>query len=182
MKWGGEIRPAGRASGVAEGERVCVWRNDARAFPDHVERDWCFVVAEIGSSETSPDGGVVSAGLAAPLIMRFKTDAVVYPLVLTSLRDRETQVLIYTFGKHRLACDDRMEILWAGKPAIGPHSLFGPHQGTELGVESFFRGKGRAINYLCAFQGTLTPEQMREDFHFERASNDTPHRKQILRC
>jgi hypothetical protein len=44
----------------------------------------------------------------------------------------------------------------------------------------FFNNAELDLSYLCKFKGTLTPEQMQEDFVLALAEDDEPYRKHII--
>lgn len=170
---------------------------DREAFQGYIDRGWRFVVAKV-----APDADTADAaydGLAAPLIMRFETDRLVYPLVLTSLAGGETEVLLYTFSRHRLTCDDRMDLavaqerddLWTmftwpegghlSSAHVDPPTFF-PEVDTSVYRDEMRNAEGPfKPRYLCKFRGTLKPKQMRTDLYFENAEVDENYREHVWR-
>ncbi|MFP4029023.1 MAG: DUF2330 domain-containing protein [Candidatus Brocadiia bacterium] len=157
--------------------------SDREAFQGYIDRGWCFVAAQIRNPEDEGKTALVSEGLVAPLIMRFKTEKVVYPLILTSLAESETEMLIYTLSDHKLVCDDRMELEVARDADRDLNSFLAFVGGGEITVEpeSFFEGRGQGQQYLCKFKGTLSPKEMEKDLTFWQAKNDRERRKMIFR-
>lgn len=150
---------------------------DAVIFDAYVSAGWCFVVANVSQSENQRWGEVMSEGLLAPLILRFPSDSAVYPLALTSTVGRDTEVLLYVIGDHKLATNSRLPLRFAE----GGRRL--PLLGSELRAvepEGFF-GREDELTYLSKFRGTLTPEEMAEDLYLTAASENEPFNERVWR-
>jgi hypothetical protein len=149
---------------------------DTQVFDEYLRRGWCFVVARIDPSSKVDDQAVVSEGLVAPLIMRFRADAPIYPLALTAASGHSTQILLYVLGESKWRNDGRLALHYAGG---------GVYLGNEVlkkrvEPEGFFSRADMTPSYLCKFKGTLTPEQMREDLVFALAEDREPYRKHFV--
>jgi hypothetical protein len=149
---------------------------DTQVFDEYLRRGWCFVVARIDPSSAADDQIVASEGLVAPLIMRFQTEAPVYPLALTATSGHNTQVLLYVLSEKKWQSGGRLVLEYAG----GDVHLY--HELLERGVEpeGFFSSAEIALSYLCKFEDSLTPEQMREDLVLAPAKDKEPYRKHII--
>lgn len=149
---------------------------DKQVFDEYLRRGWCFVVAQVDPIRSTNQNQIAWEGLVAPLILRFETDAPVYPLALTATAGHDTQVLLYVLGKHKWENDGRLDLEYAGKARV-----------REL--EEVCRGAlpdmaaacldDAMLPYLCKFKGTLTPAQMESDLVLAPAENDRPYRKHI---
>jgi hypothetical protein len=149
---------------------------DTQVFDEYLRRGWCFVVARVDPTR-SADDKILAEGLVAPLLLRFETDAPVYPLALTATAGHDTQVLLYVLGKHKWENDGRLDLEYAGKARVGP-------------LEEVCRGAlpdmaaacldDTMLPYLCKFKGTLTPAQMEKDMVLVPAEDHEPYRKHIV--
>jgi hypothetical protein len=181
---------------------------DKGVFEDYIDRGWCFVVARVAMShggsgfeepgvdpvqnaatpantaweEVSPDV-VDYQGLAAPLILRFPTDDLVYPMALTSLAGSNTTVHLYTLTDHRVTCGPRLEQIAAWpvnrarlmREGLPLHTLDPPHFFSAAGAQK------QGDQFLCRFEGILTPVEMQSDLYFEQAETDETFRKVVKR-
>lgn len=84
--------------------------NDTEVFQDYIDRNWCFVVAKVGSDKKVETGKIVAKGMVAPLILKFKTEKAIYPLALTSTIGTDTEVLLYTLSKDKLTCNEQLTL------------------------------------------------------------------------
>jgi len=148
---------------------------DTKAFAQYVQHGWCFVVAKLGPSADKQKHEITMEGLAAPLIMRFPTETPVYPLALTATTGRKTKVLLYVAAQRKVACDERMELQYAGELRSGMPMP------AETDPEDFFSETDLALSFICRFQATLTPEQMQTDLTFRFAPDNEPHRHHVVR-
>ena len=175
---------------------------DEGVFRAYIDRGWCFVVARVamahGGSGTGepvddpvdtadtapeePEPVVGVEGLVAPLLLRFETDELVYPMALTSLAGSKTMVRIYTLTDHRVTGGPRLKA-----KAAWPidHDYLNRYPITTLDPPDFFpepdpKGEVRK-RFLCRFEGELTSAQMQSDLYFERAPDDEPFRITIRR-
>ena len=150
---------------------------DRQVFDEYLRQDWSFVVARIDRRAAKDRGDVVSEGLVAPLILRFRTETPVYPLALTSTSGHDTQILLYVLAQGQWDSDGRLESQYAG--AAAAHTTEALR--AEVEPTGFFSDAELALPFLCKFKGTLTPEQMREDLRFARVGDDQPYRKHIVK-
>jgi hypothetical protein len=145
---------------------------DQQVFNDYLRRDWCFVVAQIDPGRSTNQTEIVSAGLVAPLILRFEADAPIYPLALTSTTGHKTQVLLYIFSRDKWTSNGRLKLHYAARLETQP--------GRHIEPSGFFTDKELELPYLCKFKRTLNPKQMQDDLVFTRAADDQPYRKHIF--
>jgi hypothetical protein len=152
---------------------------DTNAFNAYVRDGWCFVVAMVSNDAQSSD--VTSGGMIAPLILRFRHAAPVYPLALTGAAGHKTHVLLYLAADHKMTCGERLPLRYAA--AVAPDDTNGvPHPSF---LQNLIRAEPRgfitegdlATLFFCRFQGTLTPSQMREDLSFTIAPDDQVYRE-----
>jgi hypothetical protein len=155
---------------------------DSAAFDSYLSKGWCFVVAVINLGAEVDTREVVSGGLAAPLIMRFPCANPVYPLALTGTGGFETDILVYLASTSKMTCDDRLTLRFAGEmwgETLVDLAVFAEPEGFfDLEDIDF---PYLDFPYLCKFRDTLTPEQMREDLVFTKATDDAPYREHIWR-
>jgi hypothetical protein len=127
---------------------------DTQVFDEYLRRGWCFVVARIDPSREADDQAVGLEGLVAPLIMRFQTEAPIYPLALTATSGHDTQALLYVLSESKWESGGRLALHYAGGGVHLYHDLL--KRGVE--PEGFFTNSEIALSYLCKFEATLTPE------------------------
>jgi hypothetical protein len=152
-------------------------QTDTQVFDEYLRRGWCFVVARIdASSSDADDQAVVTHGLVAPLIMRFRTEAPVYPLALTATSGHNTQVLLYVLSESKWESGGRLALHYAGGGVHLYHDLL--KRGVE--PEGFFSQAEIALSYLCKFEDMLTPWQMEEDLVLALAKDREPYREHII--
>jgi hypothetical protein len=75
---------------------------DKNAFDDYIKRGWCFVTARIDMKKSEGTALADNQGLVNPLVAVFESKEVVYPLALTGTAGKETEVLLYVFGRHKM--------------------------------------------------------------------------------
>jgi hypothetical protein len=156
---------------------------DQEVFDDYLRHGWCFAVAKVDPARDD-EGAAGSEGLVAPLILRFASDAPVYPLALTATAGQKTEILLYLFSQEKWATDGRLQLHFAGRYAtrFARDSWWDEVLPTFGGVkpQGFFDGQDYALPYLCKFKGTLTARQMRLDLVFTPAEDQEPYRKHIF--
>jgi len=147
--------------------------SDREAFTGYINNRWYFVTVKI--SPRAQLGSTLSRdGLVQPLILRFKTNAAVYPLALTGTAKEPTELLLYVFHQHRMDASGRLTMKFANqhkddflvswlKDSFEPEGVFDNEKFDEP--------------FLTKFSGRLTPEQMRSDLLFKRTPNDEPYRE-----
>ena len=145
---------------------------DQQVFNDYLRRDWSFVVAQVDPGRSTNETEIVSAGLVAPLILRFEADAPIYPLALTSITGHKTQILLYLFSRDKWTSNGRLELHYAAR--------FETQPGRHIVPSGFFTGRELSLPYLSKFKRTLNPEQMQDDLVFTRAEDDRTYRKRIF--
>ncbi len=148
---------------------------DRAAFDQYLQRGWCFVVARIDPARGSEEHQVASEGLVAPLIVRFATEAPVYPLALTSTAGHETEILLYVLSESKWQNDGRLELHYAGAGDLDMYHLV-----QQVEPEGFLTVTELELPFLCKFKGTLAPDQMREDLILTLAADRKPYRKHII--
>ena len=79
--------------------------NDTRVFEDYINRKWCFVVAKVQPEAGTEEEKITYGRMVAPLILKFATEKVIYPLALTSTIGKETEILLYTLSDKKLDCN-----------------------------------------------------------------------------
>ncbi len=151
---------------------------DKQVFEDYVDREWCFVVAEVEPEPETKKHKIVSEGMVAPLILKFETETAKYPLALTSAIGAETEILIYTFSENKLSCGERLTLRNASKK-----------ESTYFMLDMLSRAKPEAKDlfadvpkfmYLCKFKKKLKPEEMKKDLEFEFAPDNEPYKETKL--
>jgi hypothetical protein len=168
-----------------EAKRLIQWLNqnqfefddaDTQVFDEYLRRGWCFVVARIDPSSEADDQAVVSESLVAPLIMRFQAETPVYPLALTATSGHDTQILLYVLSDRKWQSDGRLALQYAaGEVYLGNYMLT---RGVE--PEGFLWDPEADRSYLCKFENTLAPEQMRKDLVLAPATDQEPYREHII--
>ena len=148
---------------------------DTLVFDEYLRRGWCFVVARVDPTR-SADDKILAEGLVAPLILRFETDAPVYPLALTSTAGHDTQVLLYVLSQHKWQNDGRLELEYAGEAHLRELEKVRREVLPDMPTGCLDYA---ALPYLCKFKGTLTPTQMENDMVLVPAEDDEPYRKHI---
>ena len=151
-------------------------QTDTQVFDEYLRRGWCFVVARIDASSDADDQAVVTHGLVAPLIMRFRTEAPVYPLALTATSGHSTQVLLYVLSESKWESGGRLALHYAGGGVHLYHDLL--ERGVE--PEGFFSRAEIALSYLCKFEAMLSPTEMRQDLVLALAKDQKPYQEHII--
>ena len=171
---------------ASEGGDLIGWLNehqfqfkeeDAQVFDEYVRRGWCFVVAQVDPIRSTKQNQIAREGLVAPLILRFETDAPVYPLALTATAGHDTQILLYVLGKHKWENDGRLDLEYAGKGRVGPFEDVCRGALPDMAAACL---DDTMLPYLCKFKGTLTPAQMEKDMVLVPAEDNEPYRKNIV--
>ena len=142
--------------------------SDQPVLDDYLKRGWVFVVATVRARERERAETLlrhrVYNGLPDPLVIRFTSEAPVYPLALTGTVGTPTEIFLYVLGRGKYRCSPPMELKFAGSLDKIPGNFpFLPWE-TDL-------------KYFCKFKGILTPSQMRQDLELEPASDDAPYRE-----
>jgi len=147
---------------------------DAQAFEDYVNRNWCFVVAKVAPEPGTQERKIVAGKMVAPLILRFKTDRAIYPLALTSTIGAETEVLLYTLSESKLTCGERLALRHATKIKQWDFSDLVRDDQTQ--AASLFTDVPKSAT-LCKFKKRLRPDEMKEDIVFEFAPDNSPYQE-----
>jgi hypothetical protein len=147
---------------------------DIQVFEDYVNRNWCFVAARVEPEPGTEEHKIVTGKMVAPLILRFKTDQAIYPLVLTSTIGAETEVLLYTLSERKLTCGERLPLRCATKTMQWKFSELVGREETEA-ASLFSNVPDPAV--LCKFKKRLKPEEMKEDIVFDFASDNESYRE-----
>jgi len=134
-------------------------------------------VARVDPTRSSDDG-IIAEGLVAPLILRFETDAPVYPLALTATAGHDTQVLLYVLSQRKWQNDGRLELEYAGGVDMSRIEWMCEEVVPEPPTGCL---EDANLPYLAKFKGTVTPAQMEEDLVLTPAEDDEPYRKHIVR-
>jgi len=150
---------------------------DTQVFDDYLRRGWCFVVARVDPARSAGQHLTTREGLVAPLILRFETEAPVYPLALTATAGSRTQVLLYVLGQHKWENDGRLDLEYAGKARVRMLDALCREAGPEMAAACL---DVAVLPYLCKFKGTLSPRQMVEDLVLAPAEDDEPYRKHVI--
>jgi len=175
-----QVVKAGEAGDLIEWlseNRFQFGEEDTQVFDDYLRRGWCFVVARVDPARSTGQSLTTSEGLVAPLILRFETEAPVYPLALTATAGSDTQVLLYVLSKHKWEGDGRLGLEYAGGASL--HIL---EDACREASDSLAAAclDGAALPYLSKFKGTLTPAEMESDLLLAPAEDDEPYRKHIV--
>lgn len=166
-------------------------KEDEDAFNSYISKGWIFVTAIINNKGSFDDhkGGSDDL-LTPPLAVWFEAKEMVYPLVLTAMESKETEILLYTYSPTKIKTDERFELEYAGSGAEAPIG-FVPHYKYRKEHESepyniFFADIPTELlilnnGFLEKFKGRLTPDKMRSDLIFQPAGDETPYRKHIYK-
>jgi hypothetical protein len=141
---------------------------DTKVLDQYVKKGWCFVTAKVGKEVISSPEEYVSEGLAAPLILRFDSNEVIYPMALTGTTGFDTEVLLYILSDHKVECGERLKLAYFGETS----SPFADKDSLE-----FFRDAKTRSWQMCKFKGTLKPEKMKEDIVFKQAKDNKPFKE-----
>ena len=169
-----------------EGDDLIRWLNtngfkfeasDTDAFTGYIGKKRYFVTVRISPHATQGGSSALSReGLVQPLVLKFKTNEAVYPLVLTGTAKEPTEILLYVFHQHRMDAGDRLGVKFAKQ-----------YKGVDDYLKEFLAPEGVFANekfdddFLTKFVGRLTPEQMRSDLVFKRAQNDESYRERVYK-
>lgn len=147
-------------------------QSDRAVFDAYIADGWCFVAAHINPRPEHSAYDVSLAGLAAPLTLRFPCAEPVYPLALTGTGGHDTEVLLYVASDAPMACDGRMNPLYAGET----WHRWQDNLVQEVDPRGFFTEEQLDFPYLQKFKGTLTPRDMETDLIFYPATDASRHR------
>jgi hypothetical protein len=154
--------------------------SDKQVFEEYISRGWCFVVAKVEPETETEINKIVSGGMAAPLILKFKTEKAVYPLKLTSTVGTETEILLYTLSKNKLSCGERLTLRYSREKKSAKFILDDLVVRAEPKVRELFTDIPEYM-YLCKFKKKLKPQKMSKDLEFEFAPDNEPYKeKKIL--
>ena len=163
-------------------ESIINWMNDngyvftekdVEVFDDYVSRDWCFITAKVRPDIDKSKNKIVSGGLVAPLIMKFKTDKAVYPLALTSVMGTKTEVLLYTLSEKKLTSNNSIALRYSSE--IKTKNLqFNRFSYPDPNTLTLFEEIPEQM-YICKFKEVLTPEKMKKDLVFDIAPDNEPY-------
>ena len=151
--------------------------SDISVFKNYIEKKWCFVVARVKPETELID--IIDSGLVAPLVLKFKTDKAIYPMALTSVIGKDTEVLIYTLTENKQTCGSLMP-LKRSTIAETESMVQRLSYNTETDFKPIFEGLPAKMN-LCKFKKKLTPEKMKSDIVFEAATDNEPYQEKIVR-
>ena len=73
-----------------EGEKI---------LDDYITKEWYFVATRINTGEEATG---LAAGTIEPLKLSFESDEIIYPLRITSLSSKASEVLLYVFADHKV--------------------------------------------------------------------------------
>jgi hypothetical protein len=152
--------------------------NDTRIFENYIKQKWCFVVAKVQPGAGTEEEKITYGRMVAPLILKFATEKVIYPLALTSTIGKETKILLYTLSAKKLDCNERLKLRYADKSqsdGLFSYLLSNAEQETK----DFFEGLPQSM-ILCKFKGKLTSEQMKSDIVFDNAADNKPYRETVV--
>ena len=137
--------------------------SDQPVLDDYLKRGWVFVVATVRTGEIEREEILRDRfeGLPDPLVIRFASEAPVYPLALTGTLGAPTEIVLYVLGRGKYRCSPIMELKYAGLI-------------DNIPDEFSFRPWEASLKYLSKFKGVLTASQMRQDLELEPAPDDAP--------
>jgi uncharacterized protein DUF2330 len=139
----------------------------ASGIKPYAAEHWLFVAVRL-----NPAKGHQTLGThLPPLKVSFASDELVYPMRLTALASHAQTVRLYILADHRMRADgdgpSESDVRWAGW--VTPNSAGGA-------LASLVPHK----MFLTRFdQVHLEPSQVHGDYHFQRASADTPYQRVI---
>jgi hypothetical protein len=145
--------------------------SDIDVFKNYVEKQWCFVVARVQTNTERYN--IASYDMAAPLILKFKTDKAIYPVALKPTVDKETEVLIYTMTENKQTCGDllplKRSLIEETERTVQHLSYY-----AEKDIKAIFKDLPAKMN-ICKFKAKLAPKQMKEDIIFKNATDNEPY-------
>lgn len=143
--------------------------SDQPVLDDYLRRGWVFVVATVRTGEIEREEILHDRfeGLPDPLVIRFASEAPVYPLALTGTLGAPTEIVLYVLGRGKYRCSPIMELKFAGLI-------------DNIPDEFSFRPWEASLKYLSKFKGVLTASQMRQDLELEPAPDDAPFRERYV--
>lgn len=151
---------------------------DKSNFESYIKRNWCFVVAKLQIENKLEKREIITEGLVAPLILRFKTNNCIYPLALTATIGHNTQVLLYVVSQQKMISGGRLKLQYAGRK-------FGTYFENFLKdcvvPKDFFADSEENLSWLCKFKGILTSGQMQQDLHFNQAKDSEVYRERKVK-
>jgi hypothetical protein len=148
---------------------------DANVFEQYVKKRWCFVTAKVNRNADSNLPRFDVQGLTAPLIVRFDSKQLVYPMALTAAASDRTELLLYVLADHKVNCSANLKPAFAGRINVSP---FYRPEAYNLEPAGFFDTLTKKENwYISKFKGVLTPPQMKDDIIFNSAPDDNPYRQ-----
>ena len=144
-------------------------QQDETAFNNYIQKGWCFVTARINPKESGNDNFRLRDGLVNPLVLEFPSKETIYPLALTATVGSDTEILLYIFGNHKVATDNRFELEFAEETYYNLKGL--PIESKDIDISKYL-GK-----YITKFRGKLSPDQMKADLILKPAADNKPYRK-----
>lgn len=150
--------------------------NDTVIFEGYVDRNWCFVTAQIAADPNTPERHIANEGLVAPLLLKFASEEPIYPLALTAATGADTEVLLYTLSDSKLTCGRRLKLRHAKRDR--PGDIVGPVvQAMDPAKQALLDNLPEQSMMLCKFKGRLTPDQMKQDLILTPAPDNEPYRE-----
>ncbi len=152
--------------------------SDIQVFEDYVEQKWCFVAAKVQPDVANQERKISYRGMVSPLVLKFNTNAAIYPLTLTSTIGKDTEILIYTLSEKKLLCGNQMPLRSARTTHTA--SLIGSLQYVAE-PQTFGRFTNIPKNMiLCKFKKRFKPKEMKYDLVFEFALDNKPVEETII--
>ena len=151
-------------------------QEDQVVFDHYIDQDWYFVAARVNAGEVHGDHELTSEGLVAPLVVRFAARQPIYPLALTSITGRATELLIYVLSPGKVTCDDRLRTSYYGPLRFEFLSEFS----KLVEPPGLLPRESSALNRLTKFKGILSHYEMKKDLVFSPAADNEPVREHIV--
>jgi hypothetical protein len=136
---------------------------------DYVAEGWYFMATRVLPGESAQLAGDVQ-----PLWLSFQAQRPVYPMRLTSLVEREMDILLYVLADHRMEiAGGSFEPEFAGQLQLDPVASEGTELAERLTGRTYFVTKLRSWFF--------EPWNTEDDLYLQQASTDEPYRRVIWR-
>jgi len=152
------------------------WLNEnGYAFPEegqpildaYVKEGWYFMATRVLPGKTAQLAGDVQ-----PLWLSFDAERAVYPMRLTSLIDRQIDILIYVLADHRMEiAGSNFEPEFAGELTLQPVAAEGEELNKLLTARSYYVTKLRSWFFR--------PWDTTDDLYLRQAADDEPYRRVV---
>lgn len=132
----------------------------------YVKRGWSFVAVRLNSSADL-------AGGTPPLLIKFKSQTLVYPMRLSQAATTPQNVQVYLVGQHKMTRADRAsDGSVEGNPSLQWAGRVDATNFDNAGLKQFFGTNDYLTVYLSHYDDP--PNEITTDYRFVRAGDDDP--------